>query len=92
MRLPPQEVELLDPPLQSKVTRFKANAAKVGLIKMLAEYQTLRSPVHAPAAVPDSTVTSLSAAQSLGSGEGPPATAGTSDGGGSDASSEGSVS
>ena len=44
MRLPPQEVELLDPPLQSKVMRFQENAAKVGLLKMVSEYQRLRSP------------------------------------------------
>ena len=89
MRLPPQEVELLDPPLQSKVMRFQENAAKVGLLKMLSEYQRLRSPLDAPNVVPDTVaVTNLSAAPSLCSAEDPQPTAGTSDSGGSDGSSD----
>ncbi|KAL1518767.1 hypothetical protein AB1Y20_003051 [Prymnesium parvum] len=48
MRLPPQEIELLDPPLRRKVVRYQENAERMGLRSMLAASDSSRNPPPRP--------------------------------------------
>uniref|UniRef100_A0A7S4I7E3 Uncharacterized protein n=1 Tax=Prymnesium polylepis TaxID=72548 RepID=A0A7S4I7E3_9EUKA len=52
MRLPAREIEMLDPPLQSKVMRFQENADRAQLLKMLAPFRR-QSTAPGDQTVPD---------------------------------------